>query len=99
MVLRFALAGLPRRGYICLLNAGCLGNVEYTRAGQRRIRRLLDGLAGIGVTNVTVATPFLLRLIKTAYADFNVRVSVFAAVNDVRQVRYVESLASPPDGV
>lgn len=77
-----------------LLNATCLENLEYTLGGQRRIRRLLDWLDSISVTSVTVATPFLLRLIKTSYPHFDVRVSVFAAINDVRRVRFWEDLGA-----
>src|SRR3989338_4353259 len=50
-----------------LLNAACLDNREYTREGQRQIRRLLDDLCAIGVDSVTVAVPYLLRLIKRSY--------------------------------
>lgn len=80
-----------------LLNASCLDNVEYTRAGQKRIRRLrirrlLDWLSEIGVSSVTVANPFLLRLIKTVYPHFEVRVS--ASANDIRQVRYWQEIGA-----
>ncbi len=81
-------------GFNYLLNAACLGNLEYTRAGQRRIRRLLDWVSEIGATAVTVANPFLLRLIKRRYAHLRVRVSVFAAVNDPRRARYWEELGA-----
>lgn len=81
-------------GFNYLLNASCLDNREYTRTGQRRIRRLLAWLDDIGVTALTVASPFLLRLVKTAYPGFEVRVSVFAAVNDTRRVRYWEELGA-----
>lgn len=81
-------------GFNYLLNAACLDNLEYTRSGQRRIRRLLDWLGEIEVSAVTVANPFLLRLIKTGYPNFEVRVSVFAAVNDIRRVRYWEELGA-----
>lgn len=81
-------------GFNYLLNAACLDNLEYTRGGQRRIRRLLDWLSEIGVRSATVANPFLLRLIKAGYPGLEVRVSVFAAVNDVRRARYWEELGA-----
>ena len=77
-----------------LLNALCLNNEEYTRRGQRRIRQLLDWIGEIGVRSVTVANPFLLRFIKRHYPEFEVRVSVFTAVNDIRRVRYWEDLGA-----
>jgi collagenase-like PrtC family protease len=81
-------------GFNYLLNAACLDNREYTRGGQRRIRRLLDWVSEIGVTAVTVANPFLLRLIKKRYPHLYVRVSVFATVNDPRRARYWEELGA-----
>ncbi|MFQ5570389.1 MAG: U32 family peptidase [Rhodothermales bacterium] len=81
-------------GFNYLLNAVCLDNLEYTRQGQKRLRRLLDWLCDIGVTSVTLANPFLLRLIKRSYPHLAVRVSVFAAVNDIRRAQYWEDLGA-----
>ena len=36
-----------------LLNAMCMGNAEYTREGQRAIRKTLDWLAEIKVDSIT----------------------------------------------
>ncbi len=81
-------------GFNYLLNAACLNNLEYTRRGQRQLRRLLDWLCEIGVTGVTVANPFLLRLLKRSYPDLQVRVSVFTAVNDTRRAQYWQELGA-----
>jgi collagenase-like PrtC family protease len=64
-----------------LLNGATLNGIEQTRSGQREIRCLLDWLAGMAVDSVTVASPYLLRLVKTQYPQFKVRVSVFAMVD------------------
>lgn len=77
-----------------LLNATCFDNLEYTRAGQRRLRRLIDWLCDAGVWAVTVANPFLLRLLKRSYPQLHVRVSVFAAINDIRRAQYWEDLGA-----
>ena len=59
-----------------LLNAACMGNREITRKGQREFNRLLDWIADIGVTAVTVSSPFLLQSIKVRQPQLKVRISV-----------------------
>jgi collagenase-like PrtC family protease len=69
-----------------LLNASCLENVEFTRTGQKDIRRLLDWLAEMKVDSVTLNHPLLLKMIKKGY-PFKTRIGVFAAVNTVQKAR------------
>ncbi|MBL8025414.1 MAG: U32 family peptidase [Fibrobacteres bacterium] len=64
-----------------LLNAAYLHGLEQTRKGQKQIRGFLDFLDDIKVDNITVASPFLLRLIKSCYPRFSVRIGVFAMVD------------------
>jgi collagenase-like PrtC family protease len=77
-----------------LLNAACLDNREWTRKGQRQIRRLLDWLAELEVDAVTVSLPHLLDLIKRSYPQFRVTVSVFAGVDHVQKARMWEELGA-----
>jgi len=85
-----------RRGlrFNYLLNAACLDNREWTRRGQRQIRRLLDWLAEIGVDAATVSLPQLLELIKRCYPQFRVTVSVFAGVDRVEKAKAWEALGA-----
>lgn len=71
-----------------LLNAACLDNHEYTSSGQKEIRRLLDYLEGLGVDSVTVALPYLMRLVKRSYPRLKVRISVFAQIDTVSKARW-----------
>lgn len=77
-----------------LLNASCLGNREITRRGQREMEELVSWLAGIGVASVTVASPYLLRLVKTRYPALRVRVSVFGGIDRVRKAQMWEELGA-----
>jgi len=77
-----------------LLNASCLGNREITRAGQKEIEELAGWLCEIGVASVTVATPYLLKLVKTRYPRLKVRVSVFGGVDRVRKAQMWEELGA-----
>jgi collagenase-like PrtC family protease len=77
-----------------LLNGATLNGIEQTRSGQREIRCLLDWLAGMAVDSVTVASPYLLRLVKTQYPQFKVRVSVFAMVDSPGKARQWQDLGA-----
>ena len=81
-------------GFNYLLNASCMDNLETTRDGQKQIRKLLDWLTKIGVTSLTVSTPFLLQTIKKRYPHFRVRISVFACVNNLRKAQYWEEMGA-----
>lgn len=77
-----------------LLNALCMGNHEWTAGGQRKIRKLLDWLAGAGVDSVTVAMPYLLQLVKKCYPFFKVKVSVCVGVDNPVQARHWEDMGA-----
>lgn len=81
-------------GFNYLLNASCMDNLETTKQGQKEIRKLLDWLTKIGVSSITVSTPFLLQTIKKSYPHFRVRISVFALVNNLRKAKYWEEMGA-----
>lgn len=77
-----------------LLNATCLGNMEWTMAGQRKIRRLLDWLSEVGVDSVTVSIPYLVELIKESYPQLKVGISTQVGINNERRARFWEELGA-----
>ena len=77
-----------------LLNASCLGNRELTRKGQRAIESLLNWICGIEVNAVTVASPFMLKLIKTRYPQLRVRISLFGGVDRLQKARMWEDMGA-----
>ncbi|MDP8253753.1 MAG: U32 family peptidase [Candidatus Kaelpia aquatica] len=77
-----------------LLNAVCLDNKEFTREGQKQIRKILDWLVKINVDSVTVTVPYLLQLIKKKYPKLKVYVSTMAQVNSVERARLWEDLGA-----
>lgn len=68
-----------------LLNCADLNGLEQTIAGQKKIRNFLDFLSSIQIDSVTVASPYLLRLIKKQYPEFKVRVGAFAQISSADQ--------------
>jgi collagenase-like PrtC family protease len=81
-------------GFNYLLNGATLNGMEHTRKGQRAIRAQLDRLVGWGVSSVTVATPYLLRLVKAVYPSLSVRVGVFALVDNAHKARQWEDMGA-----
>ncbi len=81
-------------GFNYLLNASCIGNREITRAGQSEIEELCSWLEDIGVESVTVSSPLLLRLVKTRFPGFKVRISVFGGVDRVRKAQMWEEMGA-----
>jgi collagenase-like PrtC family protease len=77
-----------------LLNGAHLGGIEQTARGHRMIRRRLRRLAAAGVDSITVASPFLLRLIKEQFPAFSVRVSAFAMVDSPQKARQWENMGA-----
>ena len=77
-----------------LLNTTCLGNLEWTASGQKKIRRLLDWLVSIGVDKVTVSIPYLLELIKKCYPQLKVAISTQAGIDTVERAMMWENLGA-----
>jgi len=75
-----------------LLNATCMGNLEWTRWWQKRIRNFLDWLTKIEVDSITVAIPYLAELITKSYPHFKLTVSSLAQVDSVRRAKEWEDL-------
>lgn len=77
-----------------LLNAACLGNREFTLRGQREIHKLLDWLEEMEVDSVTVAIPYLLKLVKKKYHRFKAYISLISNINNLGIAKYWEDLGA-----
>lgn len=77
-----------------LLNCADLYGLEHTRSGQKKIRSFLDFLSEEKIDSVTVAVPYLLRLIKSRYPHFKVRIGVFARIADEQMARRWEDMGA-----
>ncbi len=90
------IARVRRRGwdFNYILNASCLGNMEYTSTGHRDIRRLLDWMCEAGVNATTVAVPYLIEIIKRHYPQLRVVASVFCHIDSVDQARFYQDLGA-----
>ena len=73
-----------------LMNASCMGNREYTREGQREIRKALDWVAEAGADSITVGQIYLLQMIKKCYPKLKVRISSHRFTDSPRKARFWE---------
>jgi len=77
-----------------LLNATCIGNLEFTAKGYKQIRKTFDWLSTIEVDTVTVALPFIAQIAKKFYPHFKMNVSTQADVNSLEKAKYWEALGA-----
>lgn len=73
-----------------LLNALCLDNQEFIGPSHREILTFLDWLVSLGIDAVTIANPFLLRLIKERFPQLKVSVSIFCRADSLADIRFWE---------
>jgi collagenase-like PrtC family protease len=77
-----------------LLNSACMGNREWTARFQRKLMRLLETLGEMGVTWLTVSTPYLLEAIKARFPNFRIKVGLYALVDTPRRAKFWEDLGA-----
>ena len=77
-----------------LLNASCLDGREFDAAWRDEFARLVDDLVEMGVDRVTVAIPYLIKVIKSRHPKLGVTVSSFAQVNSVERARRFDRLGA-----
>ncbi len=76
------------------LNAACLDNMELTRGGRRRIRRLLRWRRDLDVDALAVASPFLLKFAQEHFLPFKLRASLFAEADHVLNVSHWSAMGA-----
>lgn len=75
-----------------LLNAPCLGNLQYSRQGYKRLIELLEWIDAAGADSVTVGIPYLIDLVKKRFPRLKIKVSTTARVNTVRKALQYEGM-------
>jgi len=71
-----------------LLNASTMGNVEFTRQGQRRFSEMVEWLDAMGVDSITVSSLFFLKIIKKRFPRIKVRISSHSFTDTPRKIRF-----------
>jgi len=75
-----------------LLNAPCLGNLQYSRKGYGQLVELLEWIDDSGADSVTLGLPYLIDLVRKRFPRLKVKVSTTARVNTVRKALQYEDM-------
>jgi collagenase-like PrtC family protease len=76
-----------------IVNAPCIGNMEFDADGRRAIREYLEMIDGLGVDMITVAIPYLIEVIKRELPHLQVKTSEIANINTAQRAQhYVNDL-------
>jgi len=79
-----------------LLNAPCLGNLEQTHEGKKRLLQFVGQLVELGVDNVSISNLALASLIRRNYPNLSIRGSVLSWPTNLPRLKYQESLGVDP---
>jgi len=75
-----------------LLNAPCLGNLQYSRKGYGELIELLEWVEQSQADSVVIGIPYLIDLVRKRFPRLNVKVSTTARVNTVRKALQYEDM-------
>jgi collagenase-like PrtC family protease len=75
-----------------LLNAPCLGNLQYSKKGYGQLVELLEWIDQSGADAVTIGLPYLIDLVRKRFPRLMVKVSTTARVNTVRKALQYEDM-------
>ena len=75
-----------------LLNAPCLGNLQYSKKGYGQLTELLEWIDQSGADAVTIGLPYLIDLVRKRFPRLKVKVSTTARVNTVRKALQYEDM-------
>ncbi|OGP63936.1 MAG: hypothetical protein A2169_08820 [Deltaproteobacteria bacterium RBG_13_47_9] len=75
-----------------LLNAPCLGNLQYSKKGYKQLIDLLEWIDHSGADSVVVGIPYLIDLIRRRFPRLKVKVSTTARVNTLRKALQYEAM-------
>jgi collagenase-like PrtC family protease len=78
------------RDFCYLLNAYCLANKEYDPVFLKEFLRLVEWLVHIGVNEVMVAIPYLVKVLKREFPQLKVIASKFCNINSLQRAKFWE---------
>lgn len=71
--------------FLYLMNASCLGNLEYSSRGRKEIFNLLDLIHDMGVDSLVVTIPYVMELIQQRYPDWPLVASSLCYISSVHE--------------
>jgi len=77
-----------------VVNAPCLGNMEYDFNGRNKIRAYLEMIDALGVDSITLAIPYLIEIVKKDFPRMKIKVSEIANVSTAQRAKYYEKMGA-----
>lgn len=77
-----------------LMNAACLGNMEYDPDFEKAVIKELEWVDSMNVEYITVVVPYMLELIKKYFPRIKVVISIFSHVNSLQRAKFYEELGA-----
>jgi len=77
-----------------LLNAPCLGNLQYSKRGYGQLVDLLEWIDESGADSVTLGIPYLVDLVRKRFPRLKIKISTTARVNTVRKALQYEAMGA-----
>jgi len=72
-----------------VLNAPCLGNMEYNKEVRKEILAYIQWLYDAGASSVTISIPYLVDLVKLNFPELEVIASVFSGIDTVQMLKHL----------
>ncbi len=76
--------------FVYVMNATCMGNREHSEEGRYEILQRCQWLAEAGAAGIVLANPLVLELVRRAFPELELHVSVLAEVDSPNAARYYE---------
>lgn len=74
-----------------LYNAACMSNMEYEKAGHRKILDFTSKLIDVGVDAIATNSVYLCEVLKKKYPQLKITVGIFARVSSLEHIRRWEN--------
>ena len=75
-----------------LLNAPCVGNLEYTSSGRKNIFQFLQTLFELKIDIVTITIPYLIKIIKKNFPNLKINTSTICYIDTLDKALFYQDL-------
>ena len=75
-----------------VLNPSCFGNQEFSSAGIKQVKMLLQNIWDIGIKNITLASPALIEISIATNLNFDIKASTICEINSPAKASFYKKL-------
>lgn len=77
---------------VYVLNANCIGNIEYDKKGLQKIMDFMGWLSDIKVDGIALTSHVLIKTTRQRFPELKISASVFAHIGSVEMAKHYEDL-------